>query len=64
MASRFYGANVGAMQPTDVTEAASTNSTAVEVQIDLSKTTSRLAVLQAMEAIMNYLRVKENDPIG
>ena len=64
MASRFYGANVGAMQPTDVTESASTTSSAVEIQIDLTKTTSRIAVLQAIEALTNYLRVKETDPIG
>jgi len=64
MASRYYGANVGAMQPTDVTEAASTTSKAVEVQVDLSKTTSRLAVLQALEALTNYIRVVEGDPIG
>jgi len=52
------------MQPTDVTESASTTSSAVEIQIDLTKTTSRIAVLQALEALKNYLRVKENDPIG
>jgi hypothetical protein len=64
MASRYYGANVGAMQPTDVSESASTTSRAVEIQIDLTKTTSRIAVLQALEALTNYLRVVETDPIG
>lgn len=64
MASRFYGANVGAMQPTDVTEGASTTSSAVELSIDLTKTTSKIAVLQALEAITNYVITKETDPIG
>jgi hypothetical protein len=64
VASRYYGANVGAMQPTDVTESASTTSSAVEIQIDLTKTTSKIAVLQALEALMNYLITKEGDPIG
>jgi len=64
MASRFYGANVGAMQPTDVTESSSTTSKAVEIQVDLSKTTSRLAVLQALEALTNYIAVTEGDPIS
>lgn len=64
MASRFYGANVGAMQPTDVSEAASTTSRAVEIQVDLTKTTKRIEVLQALEALTNYIRVTETDPIG
>lgn len=64
MASRFYGTNVGAMQPKDVVEAASTNSTAVEVQVDLTKTTDKLQVLQQLEAILNYLRTVETNPIG
>lgn len=52
------------MQPTDVTESASTTSSAVEIAIDLTKTTSRIAVLQALEALTNYIAVKETDPIG
>lgn len=64
MASRYYAASVGAMQPTDVTEGASTGSLAVEVQVDLSKTTDRLAVLQCLQAIMNYIATKETTPIA
>jgi hypothetical protein len=64
MASRYYGANVGAMFKTDVTEGSSTTSSAVEVQIDLAKTTNKLAVLQALEAIRDYLIMTESDPIA
>jgi hypothetical protein len=64
VASRFYGANVGAMQPTDVSESASTTSRAVEIQVDLTKTTKRIEILQALEALTNYIRVNENDPAG
>lgn len=64
MASRFYGVNVGAMQPKDVTEAASTNSTAVEVQIDLTKCTDKLQAVQALTAILNYIQTTETNPIG
>lgn len=64
MASRYYGANVGAMQPSDVTEGSSTGSKAVEVQIDLSKTTDRLAAYQALIAIANYILTKETTPIA
>lgn len=64
MASRFYGVNVGAMQPKDVTEGASTNSTAVELQVDLSKTTDKLQVIQALTSILSYLETVETNPIG
>jgi hypothetical protein len=64
MASRFYGVSKGAMQPVDVTEGAATGTKAVEVQIDLTKTTSRLEVLQALEAITNYIATVETDPIA
>lgn len=52
------------MNPTDVTEGSSTGSLAVELQVDLSKTTSILEVLQALEAIKNYLITKETNPIA
>lgn len=64
MASRFYGVNVGAMQPKDVAEGAATNSTAVEVQIDLAKTTDKLQVVQMLTAILNYIQTTETNPIG
>lgn len=64
MASRFYGVNVGQMQPKDVAEAASTNSTAVELQVDLSKVTDKLQVVQCLEAIANYIKTTETNPIA
>lgn len=64
MASRFYGANVGAMQPKDVTESGSTTSSAVELAVDLTKTTDKLQVVQALTAILNYLQTTETNPIG
>jgi len=64
MASRYYAASVGAMNPTDVVEGSSTGSLAVEVQVDLAKTTSILEVTQALTAILNYLLTKETNPIA
>lgn len=64
MASRFYGVNVGAMNPKDVTEAASTNSTAVELQIDLTKCTDKLQAVQLITAILNYIKTTETNPIA
>lgn len=52
------------MQPKDVTEGASTGSLAVEVQVDLSKVTDKLQVVQALTAIMNYLQTTETNPIA
>lgn len=64
MASRFYGINVGGMAPKDVTESAATTTSAVEVQIDLAKTTSKIAAIQCLQAIENYLATIETNPIG
>lgn len=64
MASRFYGINKGGMMPKNVTEAASTNSAGVEVQIDLAKVTSKLDAIQMLEAISNYIATVELNPIS
>lgn len=64
MASRFYGINKGGMQPKDVTEATSTTSSGVEVQIDLTKVTSKLDAIQMLQAIENYLATTETNPIA
>ena len=64
MASRFYGVNKGGMQPKDVTESASTTSSGVELQIDLTKVTSKIDALQALEAIENYIATVEFNPIS
>jgi hypothetical protein len=50
--------------PKDVTEAASTNSAGVEVQIDLAKVTSKLDAIQMLEAISNYIATVELNPIS
>ena len=64
MASRFYGVNVGAMQPKDVTEGASTNSTALEVAIDLTKCTDKLQAVNMLKTVLNYIETVETNPIG
>ena len=64
MASRFYGVDVGAMQPKDVTEGGSTGTKAVELQVDLTKCTDKLQAVQAVMAILNYLQTTETNPIA
>ena len=64
MADRFYGAALGAQQPNNVTEAASTTSAVVELRINDAAYTSPLGVQLALEAIKNYLQTKETHPIA
>lgn len=64
MADRFYGAALGAMQPKDVTEAASTTSAVVELRINDAAYSSPLLVQQAVMAILNHLTARESRPIG
>ena len=64
MADRFYGAAVGANLPNDVTEAASTNSTAIELRVSDTAYADRRAVIIALRAIMRYLEAVEKTPIS
>ncbi len=62
MTDRFYGADLGADLPTDVTEAASTTSKIVELRVAYDTTgLDRLKVVNALEAIKNYI-IQDNWP--
>lgn len=62
MATRFYGANLGAEFPQDVSEAGSTTSRTVELAVVYDATgANKVAVLQALEAIKNYI-IQDNYP--
>jgi hypothetical protein len=63
MASRFYGIDKGAgTLMTGVTEGASTGSKGVEIQVDLSKVTAKIDILQALETLKQYIISRETDP--
>ena len=64
MADRFYGVAIGGGLPGDVTEQATTTSAAVELRISDTAYTSKLLVLNALEAIEHYIQVKETEPIA
>ncbi len=64
MADRFYGVAIGGRLPQDVTEQGSTTSAAVELRISDTAYTSKLLVLNALEAIETYLQTKETEPIA
>lgn len=54
MASNFYGVNLD--QPLEkVVVATSTNSTDIELRVDLTKITSKQQVFEAVESIQNAL---------
>lgn len=64
MADRFYGVNLGGMLPVDVSEAGSTTSRVVELRINDTVYGNHVLVLQALEAVKNYLQTKETKPIA
>jgi hypothetical protein len=64
MADRFYGIAVGGKLPTDVTEAASTTSLAIELRISDSAYANKLLVIEAVEALEYYLAAIETNPIA
>ena len=62
MANRFYGANIGATMPTEVTESGSTTSRTVEVAVVYDATgANKHTILNALEAIKNYI-IKDTYP--
>lgn len=64
MADRFYGIAVGGKLPTDVTEAASTTSLAIELRVSDSAYANKLYVIEAIEALEAYLATVETSPIA
>lgn len=64
MADKFYSVINGESLPHQVTEAASTTSEAVELRVNDSIYSDRLAVIRGVEAILKYLKTKETTPIA
>jgi hypothetical protein len=64
MATRFYGANVGASMPIDVLESGSTTSRTVEVAVVYDAVgANKQTVLNALEAIKNAIIQDEYPPV-
>lgn len=56
MASRYYGASVGACAPADVVKQGTSPGKAVEVVVDLAAANlDKLAVIKALLAITDYV---------
>lgn len=64
MADRFYSVVVGEHLPNQVTEGASTSSEAIELRVNDSAYTNKIAVILGLRAILMYLETKENNPIS
>ena len=64
MADRFYSVILGEQMASQVTEAASTTSEAIELRVSDSIYSKKLDVILGLEAIVNYLKTKETSPIA
>ncbi len=64
MADRFYSIILGESNPSQVTEGATTSSEAVELRVRDSIYSNKVAVLNGIEAIKNYIITKETTPIA
>ena len=64
MADRFYSVILGEHMPVSVTEGASTSSEAIELRVADSIYTKKMDVMLGLEAIRNYIRLKETSPIA
>jgi hypothetical protein len=64
MADRFYSVVLGEQLASQVTEGASTSSEAVELRVNDSIYSNKMAVLLGVRAILAYLETKETNPIA
>lgn len=64
MADRFYSIALGDQLPHQVTEGSSTSSEAVELRVNDSIYSNKMAVLIGVRAILAYLETTETNPIA
>jgi hypothetical protein len=64
LADRYYSVILGEQTPNLVTEGSSTSSEAIELRINDSVYSSKIAVLLGLKAIENYLETRETTPIA
>lgn len=64
MADRFYSVIKGEQRPEQVTEGSSTSSEAIELRVNDSIYGDKLAVILGVQAILDYLKTKETNPIA
>jgi hypothetical protein len=64
MADRFYSVVAGEQVAARVTEGASTSSEAIELRVNDTVYSNKMAVLLGVRAILQYLVTKEGSKIG
>lgn len=64
MANRFYSVIKGEQMPELVTEGSSTSGEAIELRVSDTIYSDKLAVILGVEALLNYLKTKETNPIA
>lgn len=64
MTTRYYGADIGATMPNHVTEASSTTSKNIEVQVVYDAAgMDKQKVINALEAVVNYIETDTWPPV-
>ena len=63
MADRFYSVIKGEHMPHLVTEGAATSSEAIELRVSDTIWATKMDVILGLEAIRNYIAMKETSPI-
>jgi len=64
MADRFYSVVKGEHNPHQVTEGAASSGEPLEVRVNDTLYTDKMAVLNGLQAIRNYLITRETSPIA
>ncbi len=64
MADKFYSVIKGEHMPHLVTEGSSTSSEAIELRVSDTIYTNKMDVLLGLQALQNYLMMKETSPIA
>lgn len=64
MADRFYSVELGEHMPHQVTEGATSSSEAIELRVADSIYANKMDVIRGLEALRNYIRLTETDPIA
>ncbi len=64
MADKFYSVIVGESAPFQVTEGASTSGEAIELRVSDSAYANKLLVILGVEAIEDYLKTVETNPVA
>lgn len=64
MADKFYSVSLGEQMDHQVTEGSSTSGEAIELRVNDSIFSNKIAVMIALETLEHYIATKETNPIA